>query len=75
MDKRIKVSPSVARTIKRIADTYARRMVNATPEQIERVRIQNELYERGVEICYECKRESLRDNSECEHCGGDKMPF
>lgn len=62
--------------IMRNANRYGAEMARtATPEQIARVRQQNELFDRGLEVCRHCKGESLRENDECEFCGKDKLPF
>ena len=47
----------------------------ATPEQIEKIRRQNELFDKGLEICPNCHRESRRVLENCEFCGQDKIPF
>ena len=75
MDK-IRVTPTTLRRLLQNADDYAAEMMAiATPEQIESVRRQNDLFDRGVEICLICGRESLRESEICEHCGQDKLPF
>lgn len=47
----------------------------AKPEQIEQVMRQNELYQRCLEICQNCGRESSLELENCESCGQDKLPF
>ena len=75
MDK-IRVTPTTLRRLLQNADDYAAEMMAiATPEQIERVRRQNDFFDRGLEICPNCGRESMRRSESCEHCGKDKLPF
>jgi hypothetical protein len=58
------------------AEDYALAMAaTATPEQIENVRSQNELFDKGLEICLNCTEESCRELEVCEFCGQDKIPF
>lgn len=58
------------------AEDYALAMMaTATPEQIENARKQNELFDKGLEICTDCSRESRRDLENCEFCGQNKLPF
>lgn len=47
----------------------------ATTEQIEEARRQNDLFDRGFEICLNCRRESSLESENCELCGADKLPF
>lgn len=75
MDK-IQVTPTTSRRLLQNADDYATEMMAvATPEQIESVCRQNDLFDRGLEICLYCSRESMRKSEFCEHCGQDKLPF
>jgi hypothetical protein len=75
MDK-IRVTPTTLRRLLQNADDYAAEMMAiATPEQIESVRRQNDLFGRGLEICPYCSLESMRKSEFCEHCGQDKLPF
>ena len=58
------------------AEDYVSAMIaTAAPEQIENVRKQNDLFDRDLEICPDCGRESRRDLENCEFCGQDKVPF
>jgi hypothetical protein len=75
MDK-IRVTPTTWRRLQQNAEEYATEMAAiATPEQIERVRRQNDLFDRGIEICPNCSRESMRKSETCEYCSQDKLPF
>lgn len=47
----------------------------ATPEQIEKVRRRNDLFDRGMEICSNCNQESKRELENCEFCAQYKIPF
>ena len=49
--------------------------VTATPEQIQEVMRQNELFDRGLQICINCNQESRRELEICESCGESKIPF
>ena len=72
----INVPPTVMERLLQNAEDYALAMMaTATPEQIENARKQNELFDRGLEICPDCSRESRRDLDNCEFCGQDKVPF
>jgi hypothetical protein len=72
----INVPPTVMERLLQNAEDYALAMMaTATPEQIENARKQNELFDRGLEICPDCNRESRRDLENCEFCGQDKVPF
>ena len=74
--EKINVPPRVMEQLLQNAEDYALAMMEtATPEQIENVRKQNELSDRGLEICPDCGRESRRDLGNCEFCGQDKVPF
>lgn len=74
--RKIKVTPATMAALMKNAETYALEMAaTATPEQIERVRQQNDLFDRGLEICFNCRRESSRESNDCEFCGADKLPF
>jgi hypothetical protein len=58
------------------AEDYSLAMAAApTPEQIENMRRRNEMFEKGLEICPNCERESRRKLENCEFCGQDKVPF
>lgn len=75
MDK-IRVTPTTLRRLLQNADDYAAEMMAiATPEQIESVRHQNDLFDRELEICPNCNQESVRKSETCEFCGQDKLPF
>ena len=75
MDK-ITVTPATIKQLLQNAENYALEMAaTATPEQIEMVNRQNDLFDRGVELCSKCNRESKRVLETCEFCGKDKMPF
>lgn len=72
----INVPPTVMEQLLQNAEDYAlAMMMTATPEQIENVRKQNELFDKGLELCPDCSRESRRDLENCEFCGRDKVPF
>lgn len=74
--EKIKVTPETAAAFMKNAETYALQMAaTAAPEQIERVRKQNDLFDRGLEISFNCRRESSRELNDCEFCGADKLPF
>lgn len=49
--------------------------VTATPEQIQEIMRQNELFDSGLEICQDCGQESRRELENCESCGESKIPF
>lgn len=75
MDK-IRVTPETWRRLLQNADDYAAEMMAiTTPEQIESVRRRNDLFDRGLEICPNCSRKSVRKSETCEFCGQDKLPF
>ena len=58
------------------AEDYSLAMAaTATPEQIEKMQRLNELFDKGLEICPKCSRESHRELENCEFCGQDKLPF
>jgi hypothetical protein len=74
--EQINVPSLVMEQLLQNAEDYALvMMMTATPEQIEIVRKQNELFDRGLEICPNCNRESRRKLGNCEFCGQDKIPF
>ena len=74
--EQINVPSSVLEQLLQNAEDYAlAMMMTATPEQIENVRKQNELFDQGLEICPNCNRESRRELENCEFCGQDKLPF
>jgi hypothetical protein len=74
--EKINVPPRVMEELLQNAEDYALvMMATATPEQIENVRKQNELFDKGLEICPDCRRKSRRDLENCEFCGQDKVPF
>ena len=47
----------------------------ATPEQLQVMMRQNELFDKGLEICINCGQESIRELEICESCGESKIPF
>lgn len=47
----------------------------ATPELIEQMIRQNDLFDKGLEICQDCGQESSRELEVCESCGESKIPF
>ncbi|NJM52714.1 MAG: hypothetical protein HC846_04550 [Blastocatellia bacterium] len=74
--EQINVPPTVMEQLLQNADDYAlAMMMTATPEQIEIVRKQNELFDQRLEICPNCNRESKLDLDNCEFCGQSKIPF
>ena len=74
--EQINVPPAVMEQLLQNAEDYAlAMMMTATPEQIENVQKQNELFDQGLEICPNCNRESLRELDNCEFCGQVKIPF
>ena len=74
--EQINVPPLVIEQLLQNAEDYAlAMMMTATPEQIEIVRKQNELFDKGLEICPYCNGESRRKLGICEFCGQDKIPF
>jgi hypothetical protein len=74
--EKINVARGVMERLLQNAEDYALAMMaTATVEQIENARKQNELFDKGLEICPDCRRESRRDLGNCEFCGQDKVPF
>lgn len=74
--RKIKVTRNVMAELLKNAELLALEMAaTATPEQIEKARRQNDLFDRGLEICFNCRRASLRASNDCEFCGADKLPF
>ena len=74
--EKISVPPTVMERLLQNAEDYALAMMaTATPEQIENVRKQNDLFDRGLKICPDCGQESRRDLENCEFCGQDKVLF
>lgn len=74
--EQINVPPIVMEQLLQNAEDYAlAMMMTATPEQIEIVRKQNELFDQGLEICPNCNRESRRELDDCEFCKQNKIPF
>lgn len=72
----INLTPTVTEQLIRNAVDYGLAMAEtATPEQIEQMLRQNELYQRGLEICQNCGRESNLELESCESCGESKIPF
>lgn len=72
----INLTPTVTEQLIRNAVDYGLAMAEtATPEQIEQMLRQNELYQRGLEICQNCGRESNLESENCECCGDSKIPF
>lgn len=72
----INLTPTVTEQLIRNAVDYGLAMAEtATPEQIEQMLRQNELYQRGLEICQNCGRESSLESENCESCGASKIPF
>lgn len=72
----INLPPAVIEQLLQNAEDYGlAMMMTATPKQIENVRKQNELFDRGLEICPNCNRQSHRELDDCEFCGQDKIPF
>jgi hypothetical protein len=61
--------------IRKAVDYGLAMAVTATPEQIEQMIRQNELFDRGLEICINCGQESKRELEICETCGESKIPF
>ncbi len=74
--RKLKVTRNVMAELLKNAELYAlETAATATPEQIERARRQNDLFDRGLEICFNCRRASSRESNDCEFCGADKLPF
>lgn len=74
--EQINVPPIVMEQLLQNAEDYAlAMMMTATPEQIEIVRKQNELFDQGLEICPNCNRESRRELDDCEFCKQNKILF
>lgn len=72
----INVPPTVMEQLLQNAENYTlAMMMTATPEQIEIVRRQNQLFDRGLEICPNCSRESKLELENCQFCGQDKLAF
>lgn len=68
--------PIVMEQLLQNAEDYAlAMMMTATPQQNEIVRQQNELFDRGLEICPNCNRESSLESKFCESCRESKIPF
>lgn len=74
--EQINVPPKVMEQLLQNAEDYALLIMNTlTPEQIENVIRQNDLFDKGLEICPSCRQESCRALEICEFCGNDKLPF
>lgn len=73
--EQINVPKSVKEQLLRNAEDYALAMMIATPEQIVIVQKQNELFDRGLEICPNCGQESSLESKFCESCRESKIPF
>jgi hypothetical protein len=72
----INVTPTTIEQFLQNAEDYALAMAtNATPKQIEKIKKQNELFSRGLQICPNCSKESCRELENCEFCRQDKIPF
>ncbi|HMS43563.1 MAG TPA: hypothetical protein PKE69_25270 [Pyrinomonadaceae bacterium] len=74
--EQINVPKSVKEQLLRNAEDYALAMMMiATPEQIVIMQKQNELFDRGLEICPNCGQESSLESKFCESCRESKIPF
>lgn len=72
----INVPPTVIERLLQNAEDYGMAMAaTATSKQIENMRRRNELFDKGLEICPNCERESRRELENCDFCGQDKLPF
>jgi hypothetical protein len=72
----INETPTVLEQHIRNAVDYGLAMAaTATPEQIQEMLQQNDFFERGLEICLSCGRESSLKLENCESCGNSKIPF
>ena len=70
------ITPTAIEQLLQNAEDYGLAMAaTATPEQIENMRRRNALFDKGLEICPNCSRESRRELENCEFCGQDKLPF
>ena len=74
--EQINVPPKVMEQLLQNAEDYALlMMMTAAPEQIENVIRQNNLFDKGLDICSNCHQESRQALKNCEFCGHDKLPF
>lgn len=71
----IKTPTVIEQHIRNAVDYGLAMAVTATPEQIQEMMQQNELFHKGLEICINCGQESRRDFENCESCGESKIPF
>ncbi len=72
----INLTPTVTEQLIRNAVDYRLAMAEtATPEQIEQMMQQKDLYHRGLEICQNCRQESSLESENCESCEESKIPF
>lgn len=71
----IKTPTVIEQHIRNAVDYGWAMAVTATPEQIEQMIRQNELFDKGLEICINCDQESRRESEDCESCGESKIPF
>ena len=77
---RTRVFSNAMGQLSRNATRYAlEQMRGKTPEQLAVIagkeKIENERFQRGMEICLECGGEKNIENVICELCGKDTLPF
>lgn len=75
MENRGKTPTVIEQLIQNAVDYGLAMAATATPEQIEMMQRENELFEKGLEICQNCSRESSLKRETCETCGNNKIPF
>ena len=75
MAKINEMPPVVEQLIQNAVDYGFAMAATATPEQIEEMRRQNELFGRELEICQNCGQEFGLELENCESCGKNKLPF
>lgn len=74
--EKLNITPSVTELLIQNAVDYGlATALTITPEQIEKMQRENELFDKGMEICPNCHLESKRELENCEFCGNDKIPF
>lgn len=74
--EKLNITPSVTELLIQNAVDYGLAMAaTAAPEQIEMMQRENELFDKGLEICPNCHLESKRELEYCEFCGKNKIPF
>ena len=75
MEEKNFTPPAIEQLLQNAEDYGLAMAATATPEQIENMRRRGRLFDKGLEICPNCERESRRKLENCEFCGQDKVPF